>query len=172
MVFTTINTKTWELVHDCKDLPVTPDSRLNWFGYSEQGNLYSYDSTGHLRTFINNGLWGTVLSPKGQSGDPSQIDSTFQINQQTNLWAIGVDEGLLCAIRLGYEDSEPNPLAKLNPSQVKFRLPIENQELHALAAQSVQNFLKQEQHQQFGFMGGVKSGVQHEDTMRDEIPSV
>ena len=33
------------------DCPVTPSSHLNWFGYSEEGQLFSYDNFGIVRSF-------------------------------------------------------------------------------------------------------------------------
>ena len=37
------------------DCPVTPTSELRWFGFSEEGQLFTFDSLGIIRSFSFSG---------------------------------------------------------------------------------------------------------------------
>ncbi|XWS51275.1 hypothetical protein CRYUN_Cryun12cG0162700 [Craigia yunnanensis] len=72
-------------------LPLTPGSYLTWFGFSEEGQLSSYDSKGVLRIFTNQygGNWLPLFSASKErkSGE--------------NYWVVGLNASkLFCVVKI------------------------------------------------------------------------
>ncbi|KAI4335860.1 hypothetical protein L6164_014465 [Bauhinia variegata] len=69
-------------------LPLTPGSSLTWFGFSEEGELSSYDSKGVLRVFTSQygGSWLPLFSSNKEKSDE-------------NYWVVGLNASkLFCVI--------------------------------------------------------------------------
>lgn len=87
-----------------KPVPLTANKKLSWFGFSEEGLLYSLDSEGVIRTLYND-IWMPV----------------FEENEGAHIWVIGISESELRCVKLSEDDAEPNPLSKLNPKRIALK---------------------------------------------------
>ncbi|MCL7035969.1 hypothetical protein MKW94_022549 [Papaver nudicaule] len=87
-------------------LPLTPGSCLTWLGYSEEGQLSSYDSKGVLRVFTNQfgGSWLPLFS-------------ACKDKPEDNYWVVGLNEStlfcILCKNPLTYPLVTPKPVLTL-----------------------------------------------------------
>lgn len=76
-----MNDKSYKTLFDV-DCPVSCNSTLVWVGYSEDGQLFSYDSEGVLRAFnFQNNQWSPMIDFKLKFPD------TFQ-----NIWITGISD--------------------------------------------------------------------------------
>ncbi|KAF6171356.1 hypothetical protein GIB67_009497 [Kingdonia uniflora] len=77
-------------------LPLTPGSNLSWFGFSEEGQLSSYDSKGVLRVFSNEfgGKWLPLFSANKEKSDE-------------RYWAVGLDASKLFCVVCKSPDAFP-----------------------------------------------------------------
>lgn len=97
------NMFTYEKITDA-ELPLTPYSKLAWFGYSEEGCLYTQDSKGYVRTMLKD-IWMPV----------------YEESEGAKLWIIGISDNEMRAIKLAQDEFEPNPLSKLNARTFKLK---------------------------------------------------
>ena len=88
----TYDVSSMRLLYETK-LCVTPYSRLTWFGYSDDGVLYTQDSEGCIRVLVNRSLWVTV----------------FEDSSQRRFWLLGIMDNDLIGYRLGVGETRPNP---------------------------------------------------------------
>ncbi|GAB2209615.1 hypothetical protein Droror1_Dr00026833 [Drosera rotundifolia] len=85
-------------------LPITPGSMLKWFGFSEEGQLSSYDSKGVLRVYTNQfgGSWFPLFSASSRK------------KPEENYWVVGLTaEKLFCIVC-----KSPDLCPKVNPKPV------------------------------------------------------
>ncbi|XP_051117098.1 protein ENHANCER OF LHP1 1 isoform X2 [Andrographis paniculata] len=87
-------------------VPLTPGSCLTWFGFSEEGQLSSYDSKGVLRIFSNQygGSWLPLFS-------------SSKLQKQENYWIVGLNSSKLfcvvCKSPETFPQSAPKPVLTL-----------------------------------------------------------
>ncbi|XVE56745.1 hypothetical protein DITRI_Ditri04bG0035600 [Diplodiscus trichospermus] len=83
-------------------LPLTPGSYLTWFGFSEEGQLSSYDSKGMLRVFTSQfgGNWIPLFS------------SSKERKSGENYWVVGLNASKLFCVVCKNPDSFPHVLPK------------------------------------------------------------
>ncbi|XP_022736596.1 WD repeat and HMG-box DNA-binding protein 1-like [Durio zibethinus] len=83
-------------------LPLTPGSYLTWFGFSEEGQLSSYDSKGVLRVFTSQygGNWLPLFS------------SSKERKSGENYWVVGLNASKLFCVVCKNPDSFPQVLPK------------------------------------------------------------
>ncbi|TQD85540.1 hypothetical protein C1H46_028906 [Malus baccata] len=69
-------------------LPLTPSSHLTWFGFSEEGQLSSYDSKGAMRVFTSQygGSWLPLFS------------ASKEMKSNENYWVVGLNASKLFCI--------------------------------------------------------------------------
>jgi hypothetical protein len=106
-----INLASREVVED-RDLVLSAEARLRWFGFSEQGLFYYQDSK-----FV---LWGqqsaTLWAP------------VFDGAKEANMWVFGIDEQTIVYLKLPYGELEPSVLINYPPSNTSFRPPFVREE--------------------------------------------
>ncbi|KAL8130298.1 hypothetical protein V2J09_019453 [Rumex salicifolius] len=101
-------------------LPISPGTHLSWFGFSEEGQLSSYDSKGILRVYSQQygGSWIPIFSAS-------------KVKKSENYWVVGLNaEKLFCIIC-----KSPNLYPKVTPKPVltlvDFSIPIACSDLGA-----------------------------------------
>ncbi|KAL1554815.1 WD repeat and HMG-box DNA-binding protein 1-like [Salvia divinorum] len=88
-------------------LPLTPGSKLTWFGFSEEGQLSSFDSKGILRVFTSQfgGTWLPLFSA-------SKIKKS-----EENYWVAGLNASklfcIVCKSPESFPQSTPKPVLTL-----------------------------------------------------------
>ncbi|KAK6153502.1 hypothetical protein DH2020_013141 [Rehmannia glutinosa] len=88
-------------------LPLTPGSRLTWFGFSEEGQLSSFDSKGVLRVFTSQygGSWLPLFSA-------SKLKKS-----EENYWVVGLNASklfcIVCKSPESFPQSAPKPILTL-----------------------------------------------------------
>ncbi|KAL5544857.1 hypothetical protein UlMin_008641 [Ulmus minor] len=83
-------------------LPLTPGSHLTWFGFSEEGQLSSYDSKGVLRVFTSQ--FGGSWLPLFSGGKEKKSDE--------NYWVVGLNASKLFCIVCKRPDFFPQVMPK------------------------------------------------------------
>lgn len=79
------------------ECPLSRQSVISWVSYSEEGQLYTYDSHGVFRAFsFKTGQWTPALDLKIRYAD------IFE-----RLWVVGITDGEVLAIELGGEAVAP-----------------------------------------------------------------
>ncbi|CAM8902592.1 unnamed protein product [Rhodiola kirilowii] len=106
-------------------LPLTPGSRLNWFGFSEEGQLSYYDSKGVLRLYTNQfgGIWCPVFSSSKAKSD-------------NNYWVVGLDSQRMYCIVCKSPDLHPQVMPKPVLTLLDFSFPLASSDL---GAESLEN---------------------------------
>lgn len=94
------------------DVALTPYSYLSWFGFSEEGRLYLYDSSRKLRCFSFN---------KGNNWLPVEIlnKSSCVYN---NMWIVGIDDDVIYYTELKPNSIEPNVDPRPSTMYLKIKL--------------------------------------------------
>ncbi|KAI9010132.1 hypothetical protein DFJ74DRAFT_339799 [Hyaloraphidium curvatum] len=98
-------------------LPVSPGADLQWVGYSETGNVSTYDSTGILRMLMPHSdfIWVPMLDTRAAKGD--KVES---------YWAVGLTATeFMCVIVKGAGDPFPT-----YPNRLISQLPLQAPLLH------------------------------------------
>ena len=102
--------KTFTVLSDI-ECPISRYSNLTWLGYSEEGQLYTYDNEGVVRMLnpVNN-QWIPALDFK------QKLKATY--NQ---LWIVGISEWEILGIELpkGYNAPPPNLKSLVRRFQLK-----------------------------------------------------
>ncbi|KAK7411298.1 hypothetical protein VNO78_02731 [Psophocarpus tetragonolobus] len=94
-------------------LPVSPGSSLSWFGFSEEGQLCSYDSKGVLRSYTSKfgGRWIPLFSASKEKSDE-------------NYWVTGLNSSKLFCVVCKKPNNFPEVMPKpvLTPMNLSFPL--------------------------------------------------
>ncbi|XP_038687193.1 WD repeat and HMG-box DNA-binding protein 1-like isoform X2 [Tripterygium wilfordii] len=99
-------------------LPLTPGSCLSWFGFSEEGQLSSYDSKGVLMVFTSQygGTWLPVFSGSRDKSDE-------------NYWMVGLNAQKLFCIVCKKPDLFPQVVPKPVLSLLDLSVPLASSDL-------------------------------------------
>ncbi|XWS60390.1 hypothetical protein CRYUN_Cryun07bG0032400 [Craigia yunnanensis] len=100
-------------------LPLTPGSYLTWFGFSEEGQLSSYDSKGLLRVFTSQygGNWLPLFS------------SSKERKSSENYWVVGLNATKLFCVVCKNPDSFPQVLPKPVLTLLNLSFPLPSSDL-------------------------------------------
>ncbi|ONI08991.1 hypothetical protein PRUPE_5G211000 [Prunus persica] len=106
-------------------LPLTPGSHLTWFGFSEEGQLSSYDSKGVLRVFTSQygGSWLPLFSASKEKSDE-------------NYWVVGLNASKLFCIVCKRPDLYPQVIPKPVLTPLNFSFPLASSDLGADALEN------------------------------------
>ncbi|KAI3761259.1 hypothetical protein L1987_51671 [Smallanthus sonchifolius] len=102
-------------------LPLTPGSCLTWFGFSEEGQLSSFDSMGVLRVFTNQygGRWVPLFSA-------SKLKK-----KDENYWMVGLNSNKLFCILCKSHDKFPQAVPKPVLTLLDLSIPLASSDLGA-----------------------------------------
>lgn len=96
------------------DCAVTPSSQLSWFGYSEEGQLFSYDTFGIVRSFsYTTQMW----TPRHDF----KIKHAHLIRQ---LWIVGISDQELLVIEMPKDHEAPAITLRSNVRRFKMQSPL------------------------------------------------
>lgn len=95
LVMTIFNVHTMEKIIEM-DLALSPYSNLRWFGFSDEGVIYTQDSEGVIRMQVYNNYWIIVHKPKSQR----------------KFWLFGVMDKELIGFRLMVGEKVPDVFKK------------------------------------------------------------
>jgi len=96
------------------DCAVTPTSELRWFGFSEEGQLFSYDSLGIVRSF----------SYTTQTWTPRHDFKVRHAHLFRQLWIAGVAEQHLYVIEMPKDHEAPSVALKTSVRRFPLRMPL------------------------------------------------
>ncbi|KAK9278760.1 hypothetical protein L1049_028337 [Liquidambar formosana] len=107
-------------------LPLTPGSCLTWFGFSEEGQLCSYDSKGVLRVFGNqyDGSWLPLFSASKEK------------KSEENYWVVGLNASKLFCIVCKNPDLYPQVMPKPVLTLLNLSFPLASSDLGAEALEN------------------------------------
>ncbi|CAK7323182.1 unnamed protein product [Dovyalis caffra] len=107
-------------------LPLTPGSHLTWFGFSEEGQLSSYDSKGVLRVFTSQfgGSWLPIFSASKEK----KSDESY--------WVVGLNASKLFCIVCKSSDMFPQVMPKPVLSLLNLSFPVASSDLGADALEN------------------------------------
>ncbi|XP_042489707.1 WD repeat and HMG-box DNA-binding protein 1 [Macadamia integrifolia] len=105
----------------CGPLPLTPGSCLTWLGFSEEGQLSSYDSKGVLRVFTNQygGSWLPIFS------------SSKEKESEKNYWVVGLNTSKLFCVVCESPDTFPPVTPKPVLTLLNLSIPLASSDLGA-----------------------------------------
>ncbi|CAL5073973.1 unnamed protein product [Urochloa decumbens] len=103
-------------------LLLTPSSQLSWFGFSDNGQLSSYDSEGILRVFSSQfgGSWLPVFS-----------SVKARKSEDESHWVVGLDANNIFCILCKYPQSYPQVMPKPVLTILELSFPIASSDLGA-----------------------------------------
>ncbi|CAO2044836.1 unnamed protein product [Urochloa humidicola] len=103
-------------------LLLTPSSQLSWFGFSDNGQLSSYDSKGILRVFSSQfgGSWLPVFS-----------SVKARKSEDESHWVVGLDTNNIFCIVCQYPQSYPEVMPKPVLTLLELSFPIASSDLGA-----------------------------------------
>ncbi|KAK7845380.1 wd repeat and hmg-box dna-binding protein 1 [Quercus suber] len=106
-------------------LPLTPGSHLAWFGFSEEGQLSSYDSKGVLRVYTSQygGSWLPLFSASKEKSDE-------------NYWVVGLNASKLFCIVCKKPDLFPQVMPKPVLTLLNLSFPVASSDLGAEALEN------------------------------------
>ncbi|XAR51253.1 hypothetical protein NMG60_11005824 [Bertholletia excelsa] len=102
-------------------LPLTPGSYLTWFGFSEEGQLCSFDSKGVLRVFTDQ--YGGGWLPLFSSSKAKKPDE--------NYWVVGLNSSKLFCVVCKSPDTFPQVTPKPILSLLDLSFPLASSDLGA-----------------------------------------
>ncbi|KAF3437994.1 hypothetical protein FNV43_RR20750 [Rhamnella rubrinervis] len=107
-------------------LPLTPGSYLVWFGFSEEGQLSSYDSKGVLRVFTSQygGSWLPLFSASKEK------------KSDENYWVVGLNASKLFCVVCKNPDLFPQVMPKPVLSLLNLSFPLASSDLGAEALEN------------------------------------
>ncbi|WCJ35786.1 transducin family protein / WD-40 repeat family protein [Euphorbia peplus] len=107
-------------------LPLSPGSRLVWFGFSEEGQLSSYDSMGVLRVFTSQygGSWFPLFSAAKEK------------KSNENYWVVGLNTSKLFCIVCNSPELYPQVMPKPVLTLVNLSFPLASSDLGADALEN------------------------------------
>ncbi|CAN6237368.1 unnamed protein product [Urochloa humidicola] len=103
-------------------LLLTPSSQLSWFGFSDNGQLSSYDSEGILRVFSSQfgGSWLPIFS-----------SVKARKSEDESHWVVGLDANNIFCIVCKYPQSYPEVMPKPVLTLLEMSFPIASSDLGA-----------------------------------------
>ncbi|KAJ1428121.1 WD40/YVTN repeat-like-containing domain superfamily [Sesbania bispinosa] len=106
-------------------LPLTPGSSLSWFGFSEEGQLCSYDSKGVLRQYTSQfgGSWVPVFSAIKEKSDE-------------NYWVTGLNSSKLFCVICKKPDAFPQVMPKPVLTLLNLSFPLASSDLGSEALEN------------------------------------
>ncbi|KAK7281795.1 hypothetical protein RIF29_10075 [Crotalaria pallida] len=109
----------------CGRLPLTPGSSLSWFGFSEEGQLSSYDSKGVLRSYSNQfgGSWLPLFSSIKEKSDE-------------NYWLVGLNASKLFCVVCKKPDTFPPVMPKPVLTLLNLSFPLASSDLGSEALEN------------------------------------
>ncbi|KAL5749016.1 hypothetical protein ACOSQ2_026313 [Xanthoceras sorbifolium] len=107
-------------------LPLSPGSHLTWFGFSEEGQLSSYDSKGVLRVFTS--LYGGSWLPL--------FSSSKEKKSNENYWIVGLNASKLFCIVCKSPDLFPQVMPKPVLTLLDLSFPLASSDLGAEALEN------------------------------------
>lgn len=107
-------------------LPLTPGSRLTWFGFSEEGHLSAFDSKGLLRVFTNQ--YGGSWLPLFRASKLKKSDE--------NYWVVGLNANKLFCVVCKSPDLFPQATPKPVLTLLDLSFPLATSDL---GAESLEN---------------------------------
>nr|XP_012567793.1 WD repeat and HMG-box DNA-binding protein 1 [Cicer arietinum] len=107
-------------------LPLTPGSYLSWFGFSEEGQLYSYDSKGVLRLYTSQfgGSWLPVFS------------AIKEKKSDENYWMVGLNTNKLVCVVCKKPESFPQVVPKPILTLMNLSFPLASSDLGSEALEN------------------------------------
>ncbi|KAM6569409.1 hypothetical protein CsatB_017394 [Cannabis sativa] len=107
-------------------LPLTPGSHLAWFGFSDEGQLSSYDSKGVLRVFSSQfgGSWLPLFSASKEK------------KSDENYWVVGLNASKLFCIASKSPELFPQVMPKPVLTLLNLSLPLASSDLGAEALEN------------------------------------
>ncbi|PON84352.1 Guanine nucleotide-binding protein, beta subunit [Trema orientale] len=107
-------------------LPLTPGSHLTWFGFSDEGQLSSYDSKGVLRVFTSQfgGSWLPLFSASKEK------------KSDENYWVVGLNASKLFCILCKNPELFPQVMPKPVLTLLNLSLPLASSDLGADALEN------------------------------------
>jgi hypothetical protein len=105
-----VSNRTYNTLIDI-DCPVSRYSNMQWCGYSEEGQLFTYDSEGIMR----------CLNPQNMQWIPA-IDFRSKVPQNyAHMWIVGVTDGEVLAFELpkGYQAPHMHQKSLIRRFQLK-----------------------------------------------------
>ncbi|XP_071712171.1 protein ENHANCER OF LHP1 1 [Rutidosis leptorrhynchoides] len=102
-------------------LPLTPGSCLTWFGFSEEGQLSSYDSMGVLRVFNNQ--FGGSWVPRFSASKLEKKDEHY--------WVVGLNSSKLFCVVCKSPDKFPQVVPKPFLTLLDLSIPLASSDLKA-----------------------------------------
>jgi hypothetical protein len=109
-----INLSSKEVVLD-STLILSNDSKIRWFGFSEEGIFYVQDTKYMVWGQQNEHVWTPV----------------FDGAKEANMWILGISEQNIISIRLQYGELEPLQLVNYLPMSIPFRPPLTSKGVEA-----------------------------------------
>ncbi|KAL4584152.1 hypothetical protein LXL04_008743 [Taraxacum kok-saghyz] len=107
-------------------LPLTPGSTLTWFGFSEDGQLSSFDSVGVLRVFTNQ--YGGSWVPLFSAGKLKKKDESY--------WVVGLNKTNLFCVVCKSPDKFPQAVPKPVLTLLDLCIPLASSDLGAEALEN------------------------------------
>ncbi|OIV97113.1 hypothetical protein TanjilG_10059 [Lupinus angustifolius] len=106
-------------------LPLTPGSSLSWFGFSEEGQLNSYDSKGVLRSYTSQfgGSWLPLFSAIKEKSDE-------------NYWLTGLNASKLFCVVCKKPDNFPQVMPKPVLTLLNLSFPLASSDLGSEALEN------------------------------------
>lgn len=136
-----------EVVED-REIPISPDSRLRWYGFSDEGIFFVQDTKFMLFCQQTASTWVPV----------------FDGAKEANMWVIGVSDQTIVYLKLPYGEYEPSVLINYTPSNTGFRPPFmkEDSKPRFLA------LLKLDQARlRVSYFGNMRASAAYEDVNHD-----
>jgi hypothetical protein len=147
-LFDTITLRT---ILDCP-IVISQNSKVKWFGFSSNGNLFIQDS--------NYTLWSLM----------GEYDFTPVLQSKAPFWVVGITDNSVSGVRLAYGESEPNPLAQHRPKKIELKIPFTTPEYVNVAMAAVQNKQRKFQNEIWGHMSKCQT-FDVFDFQRKEMPN-
>ncbi|XP_050220209.1 protein ENHANCER OF LHP1 1 [Mercurialis annua] len=107
-------------------LPLSPDSHLTWFGFSEEGRLSSYDSKGVLRVFTSQ--FGGSWLPLFSAAKEKKINESY--------WVVGLNASKLFCIVCKSPEKFPQVIPKPVLTLLNLSYPLGSSDLGADALEN------------------------------------
>lgn len=107
-------------------LPLTPGSTLTWFGFSEEGQLSSFDSMGVLRVFNNQ--YGGSWFPLFSASKLKKKDESY--------WVVGLNKSNLFCVLCKSPDKFPQAIPKPVLTLLDLSIPLASSDLGSEALEN------------------------------------
>ena len=115
----------FDVSRDCRvvhssTLPLSPNARIRWFGFSEEGLLLSLDDAGILRAFVGLRRWEIVW------------DASARKKGRRPFWMVGMRGFAVIGADLASDDFEPAIAPRPALASYPLRFPVQTLEKEAL----------------------------------------